>query len=234
MVRRILRLTLFGFAAVFVVGAVYLLAAFIGTIWRPGGGALAGEDRRPVIIVWSEIHTDIILPADGRAVNWKEVLGSDAGSLAMVDYFAFGWGSESFYKDVPTTADITPGVIATAMFFDRTVVHVSPVADPARIPSNQRITLWVSEAGLRELESHVLESLALDDTGRAIVLPGETYGYGDAFYQAHGRYSPIRTCNQWTSEGLRRAGVSAGYWTPFAQSITWTLGSDADQAAALN
>ncbi|MCP4383532.1 MAG: DUF2459 domain-containing protein, partial [Hyphomicrobiales bacterium] len=128
MVRRILRLTLFGFAAVFVVGAVYLLAAFIGTIWRPDARALGGEDRHPVILVWSEIHTDIILPAAGLTVNWQHTLGSDDGSLVMVDYFAFGWGSESFYKDVPTMADITPGVIATAMFFDRTVVHVSPVA----------------------------------------------------------------------------------------------------------
>ena len=147
-------------------------------------------------------------------------------------YLAFGWGSESFYRDVPTMADMTPGVIARALFFDRTVVHVAPVSDPRRIVPERRLTFFVSADGMRALEQHVLATLVIGDDGKADALAGETYGYGDVFYRAHGRYNPIRTCNQWTSEGLRLAGVAAGYWTPFSQSFTWVLGSDADREEA--
>ena len=41
----------------------------------------------------------------------------------------------------------------------------------------------------------------------------------DAFYDATGRYSAVRTCNEWVGEGLRRAGVRVGRWTPFPVTV---------------
>ncbi|WP_421723817.1 TIGR02117 family protein [Bauldia sp.] len=229
MIRRVFRIAATGAATLLLLGTLYLAAAVVGALWRPATGAVAAAGEHPVTIVWSEIHTDIVLPVEGLSVDWRDVLDPiQLAALTSDGYVAFGWGSESFYTNVPTMADITPGVIAEAMFFDQTVVHVSPVWDSAQIPPTRRATVWVTDGGLRALEQHVLHSLALDVNGRAAILSDETYGYGDAFYEAHGRYSPIRTCNQWTSEALRAAGVSVGYWTPFAQSIGWTLGADAD------
>ncbi len=206
-----------------------LAAAVIGALWRPGHVAVAAGDGVPIYLVWSDIHTDIILPVRGVAVDWRSVLDdADAPASPPFDgYLAFGWGSESFYKDVPTLADMTPAIIARALFFDATVVHTAPVPDPLRIPPDRRRTLVISREGLAALEAFVLSTFTLD-AGRAEALAGETYGYGDAFYHADGRYTPIRTCNQWTSEALRLAGVSIGVWTPFSQSIVWTLGTDAD------
>jgi uncharacterized protein (TIGR02117 family) len=232
--RRLLRAGVFAIAAVLGLAVLYLLAAVAGALIHPGRPAEATSGIFPVYLVWSDIHTDIILPVVGLTVDWRDVLAADDAPSPPPEHghLAFGWGSESFYRDVPTMADITPGIVARALFFDATVVHAAPVADPVAISPERRITLFVSEDGMKALEQHLLTTLVLSDEGKADALAGATYGYGDVFYRAHGRYNPIRTCNQWTSEGLRLAGIQAGFWTPFSQSITWVFASDAEREAA--
>lgn len=228
--RGLVRIALGAVGVVLALGILYLAAAVAGALIRPHGAAVAAGDRYPVTLVWSEIHTDIILPVEGLTVDWTDVLADPDSPVEAPDggYAAFGWGSETFYRDVPTFDDMTPGIVARALFLDRTVVHVAPVADPERIPPAFRRTVMVSGEGLKALEGFILATLVLDGEGRADALAGATYGYGDAFFRAHGRYNPLRTCNQWTSEALRLAGASVGYWTPFSQSIVWVLGTDAE------
>jgi hypothetical protein len=48
---------------------------------------------------------------------------------------------------------------------------------------------------------------------------GRGYGPADIFYEGRGRYNAYRTCNEWTGEALRTAGVRTGVWTPLSQSI---------------
>jgi uncharacterized protein (TIGR02117 family) len=51
--------------------------------------------------------------------------------------------------------------------------------------------------------------------------PAHRHGYGgwDVFYDARGTYSAVRTCNAWTGEALRHAGVRMGSWTPFPYTV---------------
>lgn len=218
------------------VGLAVLYGALsaIGAVIPLGTVGREGAPLHPVYLLWSDIHTDIVLPVRGVSVDWQDVLGDPDVPQPVPEggWLAFGWGPESFYRDVPTMADMTPAIVARALLLDQTVVHVAPVPDPMWIVPERRRTLFVSEASLRALEQHVLATLFRDGAGRADALPGATYGYGDAFFRAEGRYNPVRTCNQWTGEGLRSAGIAAGFWTPFVQSITWVLGSDAERAAA--
>jgi len=198
----------------------------VGAYWRPPPAPdVPGARRVEIAVIWSPIHTDIVLPVKGVSVDWANAFDGELApdGLTAADYVAIGWGSESFYRDVPTMADITPGIIARSLFFDRTAMHVTPLADPAIIPKESRVILSIPEDRLRLLETFVLASFDRDTAGAAQRIPGQSYGYGDAFYFAHGRYWPLRTCNQWTGEGLRIAGISVGYWTPFSQSISWPL-----------
>jgi hypothetical protein len=43
------------------------------------------------------------------------------------------------------------------------------------------------------------------------------------FYEANGPYSAFYTCNSWTGEALRAAGVKTGLWTPLSQSVMWRV-----------
>jgi len=51
--------------------------------------------------------------------------------------------------------------------------------------------------------------------------PVHQYGYvaNHSFYDAHGHYSAITTCNAWTGNALRHAGVRVGAWTPFPVTV---------------
>ena len=227
--RRGVRLVALPLAAILGFCVLYGAAAIPGALLRSPLVPPSGEPH-PVYLVWSEIHTDIILPVHGRSVDWSTVLADRDSPIGPLGdgYVAFGWGSESFYKDVPTLADMTVPVVARALFFDATILHVVPVPEPALIPPEHRRTMLLSDDQLRALEQHVLSTFTLTSGGIADALADETYGYGDAFYYGQGRYNPLRTYNQWTSEGLRLAGQSVGVWTPFSQSITWVLGTDAE------
>ena len=45
------------------------------------------------------------------------------------------------------------------------------------------------------------------------------YGNSDAFYDATGSYSLFHTCNSWTNNALKAAGMKASVWTPFDKGI---------------
>ena len=54
-------------------------------------------------------------------------------------------------------------------------------------------------------------------------LIGRGYGWSDTFYESRRAYHFVRTCNEWTGEALRTAGVRMGVWTPAEQSIMWRM-----------
>jgi hypothetical protein len=39
------------------------------------------------------------------------------------------------------------------------------------------------------------------------------------FYRAKGRFNILHTCNAWTGEVLRAAGIRFGLWTPTTQAV---------------
>ena len=218
--RRFLAGLVGAFLVLLALAVLYVAAAVVGGYWRPGAAAPEpGVRQHRIAVFWSPIHTDIILPAAGVSVDWRAVLPGE--SHANAEFLGFGWGSETFYREVPVMADVTPGIVVRALFFDRTVMHVTPFDDPEMIAPEDRVILTIPEDRLRALEQFVLASFARDPAGAVSLVPGQSYGYGDTFYSARGRYWPIRTCNQWTGEGLRLAGIPVGYWTPFSQSIAW-------------
>lgn len=233
-VRRLARAAGVLLAAIAGLTVLYGVVAVAAALLPWGMVPRDGAPLHPVYLLWSDIHSDIVLPVRGLSVDWQAVLGDPDVPQPLPEggWLAFGWGSESFYRDVPTMADMTPAIVARALLLDQTVVHVAPLPDPMWIVPERRLTLFVSEESVVALEQHVLATLVRDGAGRADALAGATYGYGDAFFRAEGRYNPVRTCNRWTGEGLRSAGIAAGFWTPFVQSITWVLGSDAERAAA--
>jgi uncharacterized protein (TIGR02117 family) len=69
------------------------------------------------------------------------------------------------------------------------------------------------------LREAITTAMVLGEDGRAA--PIQHAGYGDdLFLEAHGRYSPILTCNEWASRVLAKAGVRTAYWSPFPNGVT--------------
>jgi uncharacterized protein (TIGR02117 family) len=75
----------------------------------------------------------------------------------------------------------------------------------------------LSAAEYRRLAAYIAATFAPAAGGRAVPIRG--YGPDDVFYAARGRYSALRSCNEWARRGLAHAGVRVGMWSPFAGGV---------------
>lgn len=202
-------------AAIALLLGIYPAAGLVGRVipanagWRPPAAG---------VTIWVEsngIHTGIVVPKVAAGVDWRGVF--PAADLADPRYggwshLVIGWGEKNFYLGTPTWSDVKPGtVLAAAIGSDATLVHVDHVPPPTPSGDERRLVLRPEE--YRRLAAFI----------RATLVPGgrryRGYDAYDAFYQARGRYSAIHTCNAWTGDALRHAGVRVGVWTPFPATV---------------
>ena len=197
-------------AAPFAVLVLYLVVGLAsGTIpvnsgWRPA------ETGVRVYVEDNGIHTGIVLPADG----WSDIVRPEHfrdPRYARHRWRSFGWGDRAFYVETPTWWDLRPTtVLRAATGSERTVMHVDAVPEPRVGAEVRAITLRTDEYA---------RLVAFVRTSFAPGAPVHGYGDYDAFYPARGRYSALRTCNEWAGAALRRAGVRMGAWTPFSAVV---------------
>ncbi len=131
---------------------------------------------------------------------------------------ALGWGERAFYLETPTWQQARAGTaLKAASGLGGAALHAAFLAD-APLAGEGRAALRVSPAEYQALARGIRAFFRLDGKGR--VLPvAHAYGPGDAFYEAHGRYSVLTTCNTWANDRLRQAGLPAVAWTPFAPPL---------------
>jgi uncharacterized protein (TIGR02117 family) len=189
--------------------------------------AIAGweepADGVTIFVRTNGVHTWIVVPKQAAGVDWRPL--SDPRHIkdprfGWGGHLAIGFGNRDFYLNTPTWWDLRP-TTALAAAFGRgpALMHVQHVWNPQPAPDQHPITL--TEDQYRSLAAHMRESFVLDASGRPHPLVGRGYGNSDVFYEGRGRYDGRRTCNEWTGEALRTAGVKVGVWTPFSQSIMW-------------
>ena len=205
------RLFAFGIVAVlFLYGA----AGLIGGLIPANRGWIAPAQGVRIYVEDNGIHTGIVVPAAG----WEDIVRPEHlrdPRYAGHPWRSFGWGDRDFYVNTPTWWDVRPWtVIKGAIGSDASVMHVDAVAEPRAGDSVRAIVLRPEEYA--RLIAFIRASFA-----DGAPSPGY-FGY-DAFYPAHGHYSGLRTCNAWTGDALRHAGMRVGAWTPFPITVMWWL-----------
>jgi uncharacterized protein (TIGR02117 family) len=194
---------------------LYLAAGLIGGAIATNRGWTPPAEGVEVWVETNGIHTGIVVPKVAAGVDWRPLLrGEDLADprYARWGYAAIGWGERAFYLETPTWADVRALTVLGAAFGSRrTLMHVEHLPRPREAADVRRVVLRPEE--YRRLATYLRASFA----ERAGHLRG--YGRGDVFYEARGRYSAIRTCNAWTGDALRSAGVRVGWWTPFPGSV---------------
>ena len=223
--RTALKHLLRGIAVLLAFPLLYFTAALVGMLVPANPGWQEAERGITIFVRTNGVHTWLMVPADAAGVDWRPLAPAAhirdpryAGS-----YMAIGYGNRDFYLNTPTWGDLSPRT-ALAAAFGRgpSLVHVEHEWSPPRANSYQRpIVLSVGE--YRKLAAHIRRSFELDAQGRTIPLIGRGYGPADVFYEGRGLYNAYRTCNEWTGEALRAAGVRTGVWTPLSESIMLTL-----------
>ncbi len=212
---RWVRWILWVFAAVVGVVASYAVAGLVG------GSIPSNRDWRPpaegvhIFVESNGVHTGIIVPKVAAGVDWRGVARAEDlrdPRYGAFDHVAFGWGEKTFYLETPTWTDVKlRTVIGAAFGSTRTLMHVDHLPRPRAGDGAREIIL--TPAQYRRLAAYIRASFR--DGGARY----RGYAGYDAFYAANGRYDAVRTCNAWTGDALRFAGVRVGRWTPFAVTV---------------
>lgn len=218
--RRWLRRAVWALVVLAAIPLLYLAASLVGALVpaSPASGRSPGEPER-IYLATSLLHADFAIPATEEVKRRFAFLRPAGLPLDHPDlrYLVFGWGSRAFYIATPTLADIRPGPVVKGVFGDRSVMHVVAARDVAIDPGVMAIDL--PPGGLERLASFIEQGFARDEAGAPVHIPDAAYGSSDAFFEGVGRFDIIRPCNIWVAEGLRRAGIGTGTWTPTTLSL---------------
>ena len=146
-----------------------------------------------IYLTGNGFHTDIILPnADG------------------IGYTAYGWGSQVFYLNVPTWDDFTLKVSAQALFTKPdAAMHV-------RSHSKEGSTWYpvhVNQVQLEYISKQINNSFIRQNNERKAISGHPNY------FEAHGKYSALNTCNTWVNSIFKKAGLRSSLYAWTSEAI---------------
>ena len=195
----------------------YFAAALFGSVIPANSGWSEPADGVPIFIETNGVHVSLILPTAAAGEDLSDLVRPE--QLSNPDlygtHFMIGWGHGAVYRNAQTWADVRSGDIASAVIgSDDTTLHVYHLINPQ--PNSIRKKFRVSEAQYQTIVGEVRASFKLNN-GRSKAYPA--YGPNNLFYDSVGRYSAINTCNEWTANVLRKAGVKVGVWTPMPGGV---------------
>lgn len=196
---------------------LYFLAALAGSFIPANKGWREPQNGIPVFVETNGVHVSLVVPMVAAGENISDLIAPDDlsdrnlyGTHAMI-----GWGHQQVYRNAQSWADVRSGDILSAIVgSDQTTLHVYHLIDPQ--PTSFRKGFTVSDAQYRSIIRDIRATFRLID-GRSKAYPA--YGPDNLFYDSHGHYSAITTCNEWTGSVLRRAGVRMGIWTPMPGGV---------------
>ena len=213
--------------ALLAIPALYLLAALIGSLITVNSAWAETDQGVTVYIADNGVHADLILPAEAQGLNWRPLVPETdfADVPADSQWVAFGAGERRVYLETPTWGDLTLKTAAIALTGGERVMHVEWVGDPTYAAREVRLT----PEQYRRLWASIRSEFQLGPDGKPIRIDHPGYGPRDAFYEGVGKANAVSTCNQWTADRLRVAGVEVPLWSPFVQGLVWKYRS-ADQS----
>lgn len=195
---------------------LYMLAAWIGSSIPRNAGWTEPADGVEILVETNGVHTAIVMPAVTAQKDWRGAfpLSDITAPGRAYTHVSVSWGEHAVYLETPTWADLSPlTVLRIVTVGGDGVLHAAHYVRPAPDATIRPLRLRPAEYArlVRWIEAHA------PDPARRKRYPG--YGDDDVFYDAPGRYTPIRTCNQWTGDALAAAGVKIGRWTPMPGGV---------------
>ena len=212
--------------------AAYLLAALVGTLLPTNRDWQEAKQGVTIFIETNGVHTWVVVPTVNAEMDWRPMLPAEhIRDLRYAgNYIAIGFGNRDFYLNTPTWGDLSLKTAAAALIGGGpTLMHVIHEWNPT--PNEYQRPIRLSRDQYRRLVRYLNAGFALRD-GKTIPLIGRGYGPSDVFYESRLSYNLGNTCNEWTGEALRAAGVKTGVWTPFAQSIMWRMPAAPERAVS--
>ncbi len=197
---------------------LYMLAALAGSHVPANNGWKQPNEGVDIFVETNGVHVSLVVPISAAGEDLSDLIRPDQLSDPMLygTHAMIGWGHGNVYRNAETWGDVKSGDIASAIIgSDFTTLHVYHLIDPPPLPHRKK--LRVTQEQFRSIIRQIRAMFRLDNEGQSIAHPA--YGVDNVFYDSHGHYSAIYTCNSWTGEILRNAGVRIGVWTPLPGGV---------------
>jgi len=213
-----------GLLILLIVNALYALLALGGTLISVNRNYQPASNGIPVFVSTNGFHTDVILPVQNRRDKCFQLLLQPdlATNYAHCPYVSFGWGDRNFYMESYNGSFPKVTTILSTLFIPgKTLMHIDFYRTTPK-PGNRVKKLLLTPAQYEQLVDFVTASFRQSNSGLA-KLPQPGYYNSDYFFEAEGKYHLFNTCNVWTGEALKQAGVKISYWTPLESSVFYYL-----------
>ena len=214
--RWVLRATLALVAAI----ALYLLVALVLTLIPVNRDFVEDPNGIEILVIGDGVHTDFCVPRKNAIFDWDTVIPKFRDDSYAGELISFGWGDRGFYLEVKEWGDLSVGRAFESVFLPTPVaMHVD--RDPYLTTDTRSLKL--SPDQYRRLVAHIRDSFQLDPQGKVLQIDHPGYYSEDRFFEAKGSYHLFYTCNSWTNDGLKQAGVKTALWAPFPASVRYHL-----------
>jgi uncharacterized protein (TIGR02117 family) len=196
----------------------YMLAALIGSLVPANNAWRQPAEGVDIFVETNGVHVSLIVPISAAGEDLSDLIRPD--QLINRDLYGthatIGWGHKRVYRNARTWADVRIEDVASAIIgSDDTTLHVYHVINPQPLP--HRKTLRVSDRQYRGIIQQIRATFRLNNRGESVAYPA--YSPDNLFYDSSGHYSAIHTCNSWTGDILRNAGIRIGMWTPMPDAV---------------
>ena len=196
----------------------YLIAALIGSFIPANSDWAPPVNGIPIYVETNGIHVSLIVPLTAAGEDLSDYIRPEhlRDPSLYGTHFMIGWGHKAVYRNAQIWADVRSGDVTSAVFgSNETTMHVYHLTGPQPTPYRKKFN--VRPAEYRIIIAQIRTSFLTHANGRTIAYPA--YGPNNLFYDARGHYSAVNTCNNWTGNILRNAGIRVGIWTPIAGGI---------------
>jgi uncharacterized protein (TIGR02117 family) len=161
-----------------------------------------GARTHAVRVVSNGWHTAIVVP---RPELIATGLLPEAGDFPHAAFLEFGWGDRTYYPAEKKTLGMA---IEAALTATPAVIHMAGLTrTPELIYSNSEVVpVALTESGFLHLVRAIIRDFKRLEGGRAEPISGGLYPNSN-FYDAHGTFHLLNTCNTWTARKLRAGGI---------------------------
>jgi uncharacterized protein (TIGR02117 family) len=195
---------------------LFFLTGWIGSSIPRNGDWRETPDGIEIMIETNGVHTAIVMPLVTAQKDWRtDFPAEDVGAPGRAyTHVSVSWGEREVFLETPTWWDLSPlTVLRIIGLGGEGLIHAAHYVRPAPDPTIR--PLRISEAEYQRLVGRIEGALPPGASRRRY----RGYSDHDVFYDAPGRYTPLNTCNQWTSDTLAAAGIRTGWWTPLAGGV---------------
>lgn len=165
-------------------------------------------------VIASGWHTEIGV----RAVALSGPLASTQYVPPHAQYLVFGWGERDYYM----ARNPGFGDLLNAAMPSSSIMLIIPLGRPPTeffTGGSRVLAVPVSSDGLERLSTFLWDYIEKDEQGVPHRVGDGPYAES-SFYASHGTYSLGNTCNTWTAEALRAAGLPvSGSGVVFAHQV---------------